>query len=110
MKVYIAGKITGEDRSAVVEKFANASCKLRTAGHLPFNPSVLPDYEQVDHADYMHICYAMVDVCDAIYMLKDWRQSAEAREELQYASDWKKKIMYEDDNTREEGFPIVYGG
>ena len=110
MKVYIAGKITGEDRAAVMEKFDAASCKLWKEGHLPFNPSVLPDYEDVDHADYMHVCYAMIDVCDAIYMLKDWQTSAGARSELQYAAEWKKKIMYEDDNTREEGFPIVYGG
>jgi hypothetical protein len=27
---------------------------------------------------------------------------------LQYAAEWKKKIIYEDENTREEGFPIVY--
>ena len=52
----------------------------------------------------------MIDVCDAIYMLKDWQTSAGARAELQYAAEWKKKIMFEDENTREEGFPIVYGG
>lgn len=110
MKVYIAGKITGESRASVAEKFSNAMCKLKLAGHLPFNPSVLPDYEEVDHEDYMHVCYAMIDVCDAIYMLKDWQASAGARAELQYEAEWKKKIMYEDENTREEGFPIVYGG
>ena len=110
MKVYIAGKITGENRASVAEKFASAMCKLKSAGHLPFNPSVLPDYEEVDHADYMHICFAMIDVCDAIYMLKDWQTSAGARAELQYAAEWKKKIMYEDENTKEKGFPIVYGG
>jgi hypothetical protein len=108
MKIYIAGKITGESRTSVAEKFASAMCKLKSAGYLPFNPSVLPDYEDVDHADYMHICYAMIDVCDAIYMLKDWQTSAGARAELQYACEWRKEIMYEDDNTREEGFPIVY--
>lgn len=90
MKIYIAGKITGESRASVAEKFASAMCKLKSAGHLPFNPSVLPDYEKVAHEDYMHICYAMIDVCDAIYMLKDWQTSAGARAELQYAAEWKK--------------------
>ncbi len=108
MKIYIAGKITGEDRAAVVEKFAAASCKLRTAGHLPFNPAVLPDYEQVDHEDYLHICFAMIDVCDAVYMLSDWKKSPGARKELQYAADWRKKILYEDEGTREDNFPIVH--
>ena len=108
MKIYIAGKITGEDRTAVMEKFDAVSYKLVKAGHLPFNPSVLPDYEEVDHEDYMHICFAMIDICDAIYMLKDWQTSVGARAELQYAAERKKQIMYEDENTREEGFPIVY--
>lgn len=45
MKIYIAGKITGESRASVAEKFSNAMCKLKSAGHLPFNPSVLPDAE-----------------------------------------------------------------
>lgn len=48
MKIYIAGKITGESRASVAEKFSNAMCKLKSAGHLPFNPSVLPDYEEVE--------------------------------------------------------------
>ena len=109
MKVYIAGKITGEDRDSVEGKFSRASSMLKSDGHLPFNPSVLPDYPEVDHEDYMHICFAMIDVCHAIYMLKDWQTSAGARAELQYAAEWKKKIMYEDESTREEGFPIVYG-
>ena len=108
MKVYIAGKITGEDRAAVVEKFDAASCKLGTEGHLPFNPNVLPYYEEVDHEDYMHICFAMIDVCDAVYMLKDWQTSPGARAELQYAAEWRKKIIYEDEDTREDDFPIVY--
>jgi hypothetical protein len=110
MKVYIAGKITGEENSSVIIKFNNAASMLKSEGHLPFTPSVLPDYPEVGHEDYMHICYAMIDVCDAIYMLKDWQTSAGAREELQYAAEWKKKIMYEDESTREEGFPTVYGG
>lgn len=110
MKVYIAGKITGENRASVAEKFTSAMGKLKSAGHLPFNPSVLPDYEDVDHEDYMHVCFAMIDICDAIYMLKDWQTSAGARAELQYAALGRKKIMYEDDDTREKGFPIVYRG
>ena len=50
----------------------------------------------------MHICYAMIDVCDAVYMQKDWQQSKGARMELQYAKDWKKQIIYEDENTHED--------
>lgn len=109
MKIYIAGKITGLDREAVIAKFAVIAAKLTEQGHEPFVPCVLPDYLDVPHGDYMHVCYAMIDICDAIYMLKDWQESKGARMELQYAADWQKKIIYEDDASREEGFPKMYG-
>ncbi len=28
---------------------------------------------------------------------------------FQYAADWRKQIIYEDDRTREPGFPVVRG-
>lgn len=107
MKVYIAGKITGLERAAVAEKFKAAENALLFDGQSVFNPSVLPLYDDVSHEDYMHICFAMIDICDAVYMLKDWQQSKGARMELQYAADWKKKIVYEDESTREPDFPVV---
>lgn len=55
-----------------------------------------------EHEDYMHICYAMIDVCAAVYMQKDWQQSKGTRMELQYAKDKKKLIIYEDESTRED--------
>ena len=109
MKIYIAGKITGLDRQEILEKFAIVDIRLKKQGHAPFIPCVLPDYPDVPHEDYMHICYAMIDICDAVYMLKDWQQSKGARMELQYAADHRKGIIYEDETTREENFPIVYG-
>jgi hypothetical protein len=48
----------------------------------------------------------MIDICDAIYMLRDWQQSKGARLELQYAADWKKDIYYQDPATIEENFPV----
>ena len=70
------------------------NCSKKTA--------VLALNEGFEHEDYMHICYAMIDVCDAVYMQKDWQQSKGARMELQYAKDWKKQIIYEDETTRED--------
>lgn len=109
MKIYIAGKITGLDREAMIAKFAVAAAKLTEQGHETFVPCVLPDYPDVPHEDYLHICYAMIDICNAVYMLKDWQQSKGARMELQYAADYQKEILYEDESTKEENFPIVYG-
>lgn len=106
MKIYVAGKVSDLERKDVLMKFELSKRTLLKNGHHPFIPCVLPDYDDVAHDDYIHICYAIIDVCDAIYMQKDWQQSQGARMELQYAADWRKKIFYEDENTIEDDFPI----
>ena len=108
MKIYIAGKITGFTRADYQAKFLIAQKNLEYAGHKVMNPAYVNATDGFEHEDYIHICYAMIDVCDAIYMLKDWQQSKGARMELQYAADWGKGILYEDKNTREDGFPIAH--
>lgn len=109
MKIYIAGKITGESESSVQNKFFSAKADLIKKGHKVMSPAVLSGNQDFEHEDYMHICFAMIDVCDAVYMLKDWQTSKGARMELQYAADHRKEIFYEDETTREKNFPIVYG-
>ncbi len=96
MKIYIAGKISGLNREDVTKRFEAAQ-------------SVLPAYDEVSHEDYLHVCYAMIDICEAVYMLSDWQQSKGARMELQYAADYRKEILYEDPTTKEMNFPIIYG-
>lgn len=100
MKIYIAGKVSGLERQSVLQKFEKASEELKKEGHHPFVPCVLPDYDDVPHQDYLHICYAMIDICDAVYMLSDWQQSTGARMELQYAADWKKLPGFKHNRTR----------
>lgn len=56
MKVYIAGKITGDRRYRA--KFREAAKALEEAGHVVLNPATLPD--GLDDADYMRICMAGV--------------------------------------------------
>lgn len=102
MKVYIAGKVTGLEKAAIFGKFYDAKKLLTEEGHTVMSPAVLALNGGFEHSDYMHICFAMIDVCDAVYMQKDWQQSKGARMELQYAKDWKKQIIYEDENTRED--------
>ena len=81
MKIYVAGKITGLSRREVEGKFRATAETLKNEGHDVF--------------------------IDAVYMLSDWRQSKGARMELQYAADWRKEILYEDESTREPNFPVV---
>lgn len=102
MKVYISGKITGLGKAEVLGKFHDSAKTLRKSGHTVMSPSVLVLNEGFEHSDYMHICRAMIDVCGAVYMQKDWRESKGARMELQYARELGKRILYEDESARED--------
>ena len=75
MKVYIAGKITGDP--GYRDKFAAAEIQLGGKGHTVLNPAELP--EGMAKADYMRICFAMIDVADAVIFLPDAAESAGAR-------------------------------
>jgi len=102
LKVYIAGKVTGLEKAEVFKKFNESKCQLKKQGCITMSPAVLASNEGFGHSDYMHVCFAMIDVCDAVYMQKDWRDSKGARMELQYAKNLKKRILYEDDSTCED--------
>lgn len=99
MRIYVAGKITGCDKAEVLAKFGHAAAMLRAKGHAVFVPTCLPDYgeDKVSHSDYMHICRAMIDVCDAVYFLRDWKESRGATEEHSYAKERRKLLSFEDE-------------
>lgn len=99
MRIYVAGKISGLDRKSLLEKFEAARKELAAQGHSVFVPTVLPEYDDVAHEDYMHICYAMIDICDAVYMLADWRYSTGACMEYDYAMRRDKKILFEEESV-----------
>lgn len=102
MKVYIAGKITGLEEAGVLKKFNESVSQLKKQGCITMSPAVLVSNEGFEHSDYMHVCFAMIDVCDAVYMQKDWQGSKGARMELQYARSHNKRILYEDGSPRED--------
>lgn len=89
MKIYIAGKITGELNYK--EKFDIAATSLEAQGHIVSNPAELP--EGMLPADYMRICFAMIDTADAIYLLKGWYNSSGASIERNYAMYTGKSIL-----------------
>lgn len=91
MKVYIAGKITGEPD--YYEHFQRAMLRLRGQGYKVITPTILPD--GLEWSDYMHICMSLIDVADAVYFLDNWTESDGAREEYRYAHHTGKHIMYE---------------
>lgn len=75
MKIYIAGKITGDPYYKA--KFARAATDIADAGHTPINPAMQP--EGMSNADYMRISLAQLDSADAVAFLPDWEDSKGAR-------------------------------
>ena len=89
MKVYIAGKIT--DCPDFKERFAAAEEHLKQNGETVMNPAILPP--GFHQQEYMHVCYAMIDICDAVYLLPNWTESKGATLEREYARQTNKQII-----------------
>ena len=89
MKVYLAGKITGDPNYR--EKFAAAERMLEEEGHIVINPAVLP--EGLSKADYMRICMAMIDSAEVAVFLPDFYCSQGARIEHSYCTYIEKKTL-----------------
>ena len=91
-KIYIAGGITGVPDYK--EHFAKAEEYLISRGAIPMNPARMS--EGFEWKDYLHICLTMIDVCEAVYLLNGWYDSAGARAEWFYADLYGKDKYYED--------------
>lgn len=90
MKVYIAGKITGD--SAYREKFQQAQRDLEGEWFIVLNPAGLP--EGMLPSDYMRICFAMMDSADVVAFLPDYSQSRGARLEFDWCQYTGKQTMF----------------
>ena len=89
MKIYIAGKITGDpDYKA---KFSRVEQELSKTARV-LSPAILP--EGFTRADYMKICLAMIDTANAVAFLPDWRNSMGAKLEHEYCEYIGKRIIY----------------
>ena len=88
-KIYIAGKITGD--AGYREKFAAAEQKLTREGFIVLSPAVLP--EGMTNAEYMRICFAMIEVADKVAFLDDFLESQGARLEWDYCAYTKKEVL-----------------
>lgn len=88
MKVYIAGKITGDPNYR--EKFAAFAEIEQKRGNVVLNPAVLP--LGLTQAEYMRICFAMIDCADEVSFIPDYKESTGARLEWDYCKKIEKPI------------------
>lgn len=81
MKVYVAGKISGLRNYADI--FREAEEDLKDVGYIVLNPCIMP--EGFTYDEYMHVCYAMIDICECVFLIDNWVDSRGAMMELEYA-------------------------
>ena len=93
MTLYISGKITGDPDYK--RKFAEAQKSLETKGYDIINPCEIGEYAFLSYEQLLHIDFALIDVADAIYLLRDWAGSSGAKREKEHAEMLGKKVMYE---------------
>lgn len=95
MKIYISGAITGTED--FMERFAKAEKELTEQCYSVVNPAKvnaqLP--EDTSYEEYMKMSFCMLDMCEAIYMLRGWSKSCGANREFGYAMAKDMIIMYE---------------
>lgn len=89
MKIYIAGKITGNPHYK--SQFRATEEALRREGYTVLNPADLP--EGMKPGDYMRICFAMLDSADIVFFQSEWEESEGARLEFGYAKYIRKHII-----------------
>lgn len=78
--VYIAGPITGVRE--YYKAFERAEEDLIALGYIPLSPARLP--EGMTKAQYMRICFAMIDAADAVLFLDGSEDSDGALLEARY--------------------------
>lgn len=90
MRVYLSGPITGVPDYK--EKFREAEKRIRSymwerriAEEVNIvNPARI-SIENGTHAEYMELCFILLEKCDMIFMIPGWKKSLGAAQEYGYA-------------------------
>lgn len=98
-RIFISGKITGEQPGACMHKFESARRHLVYYQHwhgVIINPLDMPGIHfGISHAEAMHLCLQALKHCTHIYMLRDWENSPGAIQEREFAKANDIKIIYQ---------------
>lgn len=85
VKIYISGPVTGTED--YMERFETAEKELTKDGYSVINPAKINSFLPPDttYKQYMDMSLTMLNMCNHIYMLKDWEKSPGANREYGYA-------------------------
>lgn len=87
MRIYLSGKITDNPEYKEMFKDAEEEIKKEYKNAAIVNPAKLAEiFPNGTWEEYMKICRKMLDLCDSIYMLSNYKDSAGACYELGYAT------------------------
>jgi len=95
MKIYIAGKITGEPLEQCKAKFAEAENRLRNAGANPVNPFKLGIPDHFTREQALPYCFKALRYCSAIFILNDSINSLGSKHEIEEAKLLQLDVFYE---------------
>ena len=83
MKIYISGDTDAEDYG---ERFMEAEETLTRKGDTVLNMAAMELlYPELGKEECMALNFGIIDVCDAVYMLKGWDESGQSMREFCYA-------------------------
>ena len=97
MKIYISGPISNNPNYQA--EFQKVEQWLMLKGHTPINPAKLDlalPKSKLTYEQFMKIDYALLEMCDGIFMLDGWQKSKGACAELSYAKSLGKQTLYQD--------------
>ena len=92
-KIYIAGKISGEDIAVCTMKFGKAQKEIESQGFEVLNPLEIVGTWDTTWEDAMKKCIAALMTADAILLLPDWVDSRGARIEQDIANRVKIRLL-----------------
>lgn len=92
-KIYIAGKVTGENRLDVLYKFTKAEQLIESYGFKAINPLRVVNNWECPWEEAMKLCINALLECDAVYPLSCVTRSKGAMLELQIAQSFGIEII-----------------
>lgn len=98
-KIFIAGAIT--NNPDYKDQFRTAATSLSRLGFIPLNPTLLP--ENLPYDDYFPVTFAMIDICDMVYVIPNSTESEGVKKELEYAKQKDKTILFTEEEIIENG-------